>query len=468
MISSVLSAFFTFLLLLANIGSLAFNTYVIIFCPYFHCGYFYNGEIEHKDNQSNHNHSIKTDAATMEKYVNWNKVVISTATFAGFTSYFMIIFMVMLPLYSNLRSCCRSQTDIGKRTKSCSMLVIKVLCYKTWKSFQSNSILSPFCDDNSKLSTALKPLQACYFYFFYSLNLFLYFSNLGVFGYIMSQRVSRTDRTDCDLDESGLIFQFLSQLCAVQSCFVFSKVAYSAVNNFLEILNKFKLIDVDDDTLKQLVNDDDPSINTYLLRPRDSSGGDDDDGEDSIEEEDRIIKDLVELEDTESLNQARLYLLQNIYYLSVSSIRDSLDPYGVWFSVHWVLYTLSAFLSLAFLTDTISLFFYSTDEWYESDKNIWSLTYIFLFTAEHAFLFLYPCFRAAKITSMQWALVSRFATQQWKYIKLPVQTQFLNYLQSQNFGFRISLFCVDVTFGFNLAIVSIFVGTFGVVLKLSL
>ena len=442
-IFSVLSNIMTFLMVLVNVGSFFFNGYVVFFCPYYHCGYFYTGEVANASNESVHtsNHSISMDAADMKKYSNWNKVTISTATLAGFTSYFMIIFMVMLPLYSCLRRPPQKGTEYQKTGKS-------------------TSILSPFCDNSSDSSTALKPKQACYFHFFYFVNLFLYFSNLIVFIFIMIKRVRHVKTTPCDLDETGLVFQFISQLCAVQSCFIFSKVAYSSVNNFFKILNKFKLIDKKKDVLTELVQTKDPSIKVYLSTPIDSLAENQDD--------DNLIQDLLEEQDPNCPDQARLYLLQNIYQQSVCSIQASLKPYGLWFTFHWILYTLSAFLSLAFLTDTIDLYFYNTNEWYENKKNIWSLTYISLFTIEHAFLFLYPCFRAAQITSVHDRLVSRFAAQQWRHIKPSVQTQFLSYLRSQNFGFQISLFCADMTFGFNLAFVSIFIGTFGIVLKLSL
>lgn len=445
----VLSYIFTILMLLANLGSFGFNAYIVLFCPYYHCGYFYTGEVHNMSNESHHNHLINVSAAEMKKYSNWNKVVISTATIAGVSSYFMIIFLVMLPLYNGLRSCCRQPQEGRTDKRSC----------------KSVSILSPFFDDGSGSSTKLEPKQACYFYFFYFSNLFLYASNLIVFAFIMKQRVSHTKRTPCDIDETGLILQLLSQLCAVQSCFIFSKVAYSSVNNFFDILKKFKKIDVEEDELIRLVRND-PSIDIYLSKPDYSMKTQD--GREVIEEEDTLIQDLLTEQHRASPDQARLYLLQNIYQWSVCSIQASLKPYGLWFSFHWILYTLSAFLSLAFLTDTIDLYLYNTDEWYLNNRNIWSLTYISLFTIQHAFLFLYPCFRAAKITSVQGMLASRFAARQWRHIKPPIQAQFLSYLQSQNFGFQISLFCADMTFGFNLAFVSIFIGTFGIVLKLSL
>ena len=46
--------------------------------------------------------------------------------------------------------------------------------------------------------------------------------------------------------------------------------------------------------------------------------------------------------------------------------------------------------------------------------------------------------------------------------------KFINYLKTKDCTFKISILCVKLSFGFYIAYFSIFVGIFGVVLKLAL
>ena len=174
----------------------------------------------------------------------------------------------------------------------------------------------------------------------------------------------------------------------------------------------------------------------------------------------------------EALKNARFAALRKIDDKFITKMKASLDPYGHWFAIHWILYTITTFMSIAFLAETCILYIYSPHDhevsWLHDRRKRNNFIYIVVFTLEHTFLFIYPCFRAAQITSSRENLIKRFSEHQWNHIPLSVQSYFVEYLKTQNFGFKIVLLCMKITFGFNLAFVSIFVGGFGVILKLSL
>ena len=62
----------------------------------------------------------------------------------------------------------------------------------------------------------------------------------------MKQRITTNSETHKDINETGLMLQFLSQFCAIQSCFIFSKVAYGISNKFKKLMSKFKKFDISD------------------------------------------------------------------------------------------------------------------------------------------------------------------------------------------------------------------------------
>ena len=101
-------------------------------------------------------------------------------------------------------------------------------------------------------------------------------------------------------------------------------------------------------------------------------------------------------------------------------------------------------------------------------KNDSNLAWIFLLTLEHMFLFMYPCFRAVQVTATREWLIAEVSKRNWKNMNMRVKISLVHYMRAQNFGFRISLFCADITFGFNLAFLSVFIGVFGAILKLSM
>ena len=213
-ILSIPSFLFSLILLLVNAGSLAFNIYVVGVCPYRGCSYFcskyYNSHdlldayIRSTMNNDTLIGGIQPENRT--EYANWNKVVITTATLAGFTSYYMMIILVLIPVYTRI-CCCLRQNQVT--------ICMKNFCRAWLKAFRhEKGILLPFCDSNQKQSTALNGYQKCFFLFFYCFNLALFFSSLGVFIVIMKQRITTNSETHKYVNETGVnVSVFISVLC---------------------------------------------------------------------------------------------------------------------------------------------------------------------------------------------------------------------------------------------------------------
>ena len=95
-----------------------------------------------------------------------------------------------------------------------------------------------------------------------------------------------------------------------------------------------------------------------------------------------------------------LNILSTIDRLYYCILKDSLQPYGKWFAV--LTYTLTAFLSVAYVIQAVLEELYGDKTKCRGEHNEYcrlSLAYIMLFSLNHCLLFLYPCFRAATVTS---------------------------------------------------------------------
>lgn len=152
-------------------------------------------------------------------------------------------------------------------------------------------------------------------------------------------------------------------------------------------------------------------------------------------------------------------------------MENSLHQYSTWFAVHWFMYTLTAFLSLAYAIEYILMELYSNPFSCHSEHTSHCrliLSYILLFSFHHCILFLYPCFRAASITAARFALIKKVSNAVWPLIPLAEKQAFIQYLKDENCTFKVSIICAKLSFGFELAYFSIFLGIMSVVLKISL
>ena len=64
-------------------------------------------------------------------------------------------------------------------------------------------------------------------------------------------------------------------------------------------------------------------------------------------------------------------------------------------------------------------------------------------------------------------LIKHVSKAEWNNIHLNEKDSFITYLNSQDCSFKISIFCAKLPFGLNMAYISIFIGVFGVILKVS-
>ena len=133
--------------------------------------------------------------------------------------------------------------------------------------------------------------------------------------------------------------------------------------------------------------------------------------------------------------------------------------------MHWLLYAITAFLSLAYLAETIMNWLYGY--WHYECTRTCHLS-IFLFSLENTALFLYPCFRAASILSAQNSLIKKVCNKEIENITQEKKFAFAQYMKERKCGFVLSIFCAHIEFGFNIAYISIFIGFLGIIIKLTL
>lgn len=131
-------------------------------------------------------------------------------------------------------------------------------------------------------------------------------------------------------------------------------------------------------------------------------------------------------------------------------------------------------MAIAYVADQIIMERYGTEPGeikchdYQNLNCLLQITYSFLFALEHCILFIYPCFRAASVTRARSKMIKYVSNADLPNITSQDKHAFLSYLKDQNASFKISILCAELPFGFTLAILSIFIGVLGVVMKLSL
>ena len=412
-----------FILFLAlNIGALVFNFYAIF-------GRFLNSTSDYIAGPFEIQFTQKFTQITNEErpgitlqYINMLKVVVTMATLSGSLSY-LIMMYILITHYSCFHK-----------------------LYERVKAWLLNEEVGPFIlnpfpqtthmptDRRYYKRTVLKNRQTFYFAFIFILNVLLFAANVSVLYYIlhnedripehMKYHLSHKNYTEQVLiDYIGFATLFSSQYCAIMSCFIFSKVAYAVTIECGEMMGKYR----------------------STLTCREPVGN----TPEEIEQD--IIQRLQDQDKT-------------FYELSTKSMR----PYRFWFTVHWFFYALTAFLSVAYLVETVidRLYGFLRDSC-DTICNL-SILYLFLLTLEHIVLFLYPCFRAASILDARNSVIKKVCIEDITGISTKLKLVFVQYMKERKCGFVLSIFCAHIEFGFNIAYISIFLGLLGIVIKLSL
>ena len=225
-----------------NLLSLVFDIYIIAWCPYKHCGYISVIETTRLLNLTMaHNITNESDlgavqAVNLTIFDDWQKTVLTTSTASGTISYLFMIY-VLYTQYSIFRK-------IPKK--------IKKWLRRCWEYFGeklkpeiTGVLQSLFIDSSGNTATKLSPKQSCYFMAIFSLNILVYIGSVALLFIIFAGSVDQRQKKNERIDASGLTFQFASQFCAILSCFIFSKVAYSVrttcTQKLPELFNKVEL-----------------------------------------------------------------------------------------------------------------------------------------------------------------------------------------------------------------------------------
>ena len=340
-------------------------------------------------------------------------------------------------------------------------------------------IRSPFKDTNNTSgehkSTRLSPKQASYFMFIFSLNMLVFFGNVAVLFVMFSKSVDKKRKIDEIVDAIGLSSQFASLLCAILSCFIFSKLAYSVSSTCTHTLPKLymKVNEASIITRARVMQAGQGQAEIVNVQGQEivpQYGAIDANQADSI----NYLKDRRYITQDDIDKNNSLHLLKAIANWYTRLVHSTLHPFGTWFAVHWVLYTMSAFMSISYLIETIILELYGHED---ADRQCHGehtmacrlrLSYAFLFAINHCILFLYPCFRAASVTTAYTSMIKRVSRAEWGNVSLDDKENFISYLKLQDCTFKVSILCAKLSFGFYIAYFSIFVGIFGVILKLAL
>ena len=445
------STLFLLFLGVVNLASFLFDIYAIAWCPFERCGYIYTDK-----NDTNQtllydltNFTVmftSAGAPSVKSRIqceDWQKVVSTTATISGLLSYYLLVILVLCPLYGMCNPCCKNVCEcVASIWRNCGE-----------RGAQSSAVgetpLNPFVDSNdSEISTSLGPRQYFYFHLIFWTNL-LFTAKVVVFFTILKDDIGSKDFSMTVLDIAGFAAQFGSQFCAILSCFIFSKVAYAISSKCLEMKKVFSWVN-------RRAGINHISWNLFLDRLVNSN------------EHYLTNNDRAEIAESGTPHLTTLKKIDDWY---VKNVKSSIDPYGTGFAVHWVLYTLTAFMSISWFAEAViqNLNGYDHQSCFSPHNTTGALdlVYISLFMLEHCVLFLYPCFRAASVSAARSTLIKNVSRAEWNHITLLEKESFCTYLNNQKCEFTISILCAKISFGFSMAYISIFLRVFGVILKIS-
>ena len=442
----------TVIFLCINLLSLVFDIYIIAWCRYKYCGYISVFEttrllnLTMANNITNESDLGAVQAVNLTIYDDWQKTVVTTSTASGTISYLFMIY-VLYTQYSILVKIpvnCKPREWLRR---------FWICCGEKLKPEITDVLQSPFIDSNGNTATKLSPKQSCYFMAIYSLNILVYIGSVALLFIIFAGKVDQRLKEREIIDAGGLAFQFASQFCAILSCFIFSKVAYSVrttcTQKLPELFYKVELAAAE-------------HFGERIIGPLND------------DEHLRWLRDEKYITDEDTIKRSRLHLLKAILKWYHRMLHTTLYPFGTWFAVHWILFTVTAFMSIAYVAEKIILELYGQEaadikchgEHLASCRL--RLAYVFLFALEHCILFIYPCFRAASVTTGYTAMIKKVSNTEWQNIDPDDKEKFLHYLKIQDCTFKISILCAKLSFGFYIAYFSIFVGILGVTLKLAL
>ena len=380
----------------------------------------------------------ETDNCTLPHEYWKISTAVTLSTFAASLSYILMTVFILIPANK-----CRCWCKFDEQS-----IFHQLCCTTVRKLFKEGAFLSPFnvCTDDG-LTCAQR---VCFFLnYFFSLVVFAIYTTASIVyaGFVDSILHCMV----IDFNLAWYILHALFHFCAIHSCFIFSKVIYIATNKLEKILTEFDKVDKSCTT-----------INCDQL-------------EKYTPESDReILKKMLESGNETERKNGQYYLLQNIYLGFIKQVKPTLDLLGYWFIVHWLFHALTTVLLSAvvieLLVNPLQYKMIKVDEIVNiEDDGLKAayLVYIIFFTLEHAYLFVYPCFRAASVAVARVKLTNEVLKKRWRHISLYVTNSFVQYLTSQNFAFKVSIFCAELSFGLSMACVSLILALYGGLIKLN-
>ena len=371
------------------------------------------------------------------------------STAASSISFLLMTLLILIPVYTSICkcSCCKK-----------SNILSRVCCNSLCKVLKQGKVISPFEDkkneDNKNTSTALTSDQALCFFSNYVLAILLLgisFASLP-FGWL------EYDKHPCPMNVIhfvSFVFRLFSRFCAIHSCFIFSKIIYIVTGQLDQVIEDMDKVN---DEILQLL--DKADIQCYFNVENEP-----------VENESVDIKELLQSQDKGKQEMGRYYLLQNIDRKFIDRVKPILDLFGYWFIIHWVLYGLSTVLLTASVVELVVDVFELSPAYKvakvvpikDEHAGLKSdyIVYVVFYTLEHAYLFIYPCFRAASIAAAREKQIFAVSKKYWNHIPLKIKGHFIQYLCLQNFSFKAPILCTNVSFGFNWAFVSLFIAVCG-------
>ena len=441
----------------------------------------------------------KTNCSLPREY--WKFSVATTIAAVGsWVSYLLITLWILIPMNSCLQKVCKKQCKPpGKDT--CH----QVCCFAHRKAFMQ-TIINPFTG-SSEWS-----IEELCFYFHYIAVLILFLCVL-ICAVVYIAFITEIHDPSCvknAVDITRIVLQLVGLFCAIQSCFIFSKIVHCITE---------KLKDLKDD-MNGEAGDDEQSEIGKKQSTREEPRSREEETQPSAEETQAQVEEqsktagiqdggnslaailsmvtrlqkstnamladqektntalavlhsaLTTLEQKEQVSMNSYCKLKQKDQVFIKAVKPTLDLYGVWFIVHWIFYSLTSVLLSAVIVemilDVVSYRIDSAEELVPSTKaeiEAPYILYIVLFTLLHTYLFLYPCFRAAAIANERQRLINSIVkngTCKEFPISLPsVKTNFIEYLKMQDFGFKVSIFCAEIPCGLGLAFISLFIAVCG-------
>ena len=274
--------------------------------------------------------------------------------------------------------------------------------------------LSPFSDDDS---SQLLCKDGCWFFANYVLIMFFLLC-CGI-STSVAYIIFVYHQSYCWFNAVGItmtVLHLITQFCAIQSCFIFSKIVYIVINRLKkledDICKAAKEMSANADHCEHQTSTNTPSCVVPCLLYK--------------EKEDR----------------KKYHKLREIDQEFIDKVKPTLDLFGYWFIFHWIAYAVTTMLLSAFIVQVIiDVIRYNVNSVNNmipetvTDTKSPYVSYVVFFTLVHAYLFLYPCFRAAAIATARAELIAKISKQKWESVSVQVQTNFVQYLTSQNFAF---------------------------------